>query len=240
MANRTFRPRYTVRARWTILDDCGVVAYDGDPDACVVYVRDCLVSYTWEDQFEDPQEFLVMCDNGRPQYYDRTDPTYKFTAGTLSVNDVDPLLNHIMMASYLEEDAQTQDVVGYRPSATGWGTSKFALELWAALSTPSGAQACPAGVQEWAYLLFPFNRNGRWATAPTASNNTDATQITFDTMTGGAWEDGPFNVVPDETGAASPLIDPITGDQPYLIRRTSIAPPDVTDGCVPLAAPVSS
>lgn len=240
MANRTFRPRNTVRARWTILDDCGVPAYDDDPEACVVYVRDCLVSYTWEDQFEDPQEFLVTCDNGRPQYYDRTDPTYKFTQSTLSINDIDPLLNMIMMASHIEVDAQTQDFVGFRPSASAWGTSKFALEIWAALATPSGQQACPTGVQEWAYLLLPFNRNGRWATTPSAQNGTDATQIQFDTLTGGAWEDGPFPVVPDETGAPSPLIDPITGDEPYLIRRTTIAPPDVTDGCVPLAAPVSS
>lgn len=240
MANRTFRPKYIVRTRWTALDACGVPAFTDDPDGCTYYVRDCHVSYTWEDQFEDPEEFNVPCDNGRSQFFDMTDPTYKYTSGTLALNDVDPIIQLMTMSAYVEVDAQTQDFVGYRPSARNWGTSKFALEIWAALATARGQQACPTGVQEWAYLLFPFNTHGRWATAPTASNNTDASEITFNTMTGGAWEDGPFNVVGDETGAASPLLDPITGDQPYLIRRTTIAPPEVTDGCVPLAAALSS
>lgn len=240
MANRRFRPRYIVRTRWTALDACGVPAYTDDPDGCTYYVRDCHVDYTWEDQFTDPEEFNVMCDNGRSQYFDMTDPTYNFTAGTLSLNDIDPIIQLMTMSAYVEVDAQTQDFVGYRPSARNWGTSKFALEIWAALATERGQTACPEGVERWAYLLFPFNTHGRWATTPVASNNTDASQITFNTLTGGAWDDGPFLVVGDETGAPSLLLDPMTADQPYLIRETTIAPPEVTDGCVPLAAPVSS
>lgn len=236
MASRTFRPKHLVRARWTRLDDCGVPLYD---DECTYYVRDCMVSFTWEDQFEDPQEYLLRCDNDRLQFYDRTEPTFKFTQGTLALNDIDPLVIWMMLGVDQEIDAQTQDVVGFRPNALNWGVPKFALELWAALATQAGEAACPGGVQEWAYLLFPFNRNGRWETAPTASNNTDAVEITFDAMLGGSWEDGPYPVVADATGDPSPLVDPMTGDQPYLVRLTTVPPPDVTDGCVPLLGPVS-
>lgn len=234
MATRTFRPKHLVRARWTRLDDCGVPLYN---EECTYYVRDCMVSFTWEDQFEDPQEYLLRCDNDRLQYYDRTEPTFKFTQGTLSLNDIDPIVTWMMMGVDQEIDAQSQDVVGFRPNASQWGVPKFALELWAALATRAGTAACPEGVQEWAYLLFPFNRNGRWDTAPTASNNTDAVAIMFDAMLGGSWESGPWPVIPDDAGAASPLTDPMDGDQPYLVRTTSIAPPDVTDGCMPLAEP---
>lgn len=232
----SFRPKSPARLRVTALDACGVPAYD---DECTYYVRNCTVSVNWEDQVEDPQEYLLRCDDDDVEYYDRTNPAYKFAQATLSLNSIDPLLLRLMMGFDAEVDAQTQDEVGGRLNAATFGKTRFALEFWTQVATGRDAPACPTGAQQWAYLLFPFGRNGRWSTAPTFGNGTDPVAIMWDAMLGGSWEDGPFDVVPDAAGNPAPLTDPMQPSQPYLMRTTTVAPPEVTDGCVGLTSPTS-
>ncbi len=232
----SFRPASPIRMRVTRLDDCGVPAYDDD---CTYYVRNCTVSATWEDQVEDPQEYLMRCDDDVLQFYKRTRPTYKFAQASLSINDIDPLLLQLMMGFDVETDAQTLDPVGGRLNAATFGATKFAFEFWTEMA-PSPNQALCAGADgRWAYLLFPFGINGRWSTAPTFGNGTDAMVIQWDAMIGGSWEDGPFDVVADALGEPAPLTDPMQPSQVYLMRETSVAPPALTDGCVVLSSPTS-
>lgn len=227
----SYRPKSPVALRVVNENNCGTPMNDG---TCGYYVRNCMVSMTWEDQLEDPTETLLRCDDDEVQFFDRTFPAYKFAQVTATLNDIDPWLQYMMMGFDQETDAQTLELVGGRLNALTFGKKFFGLEFWNQLATGPSTPACPDGTPQWSYLLFPFNRNARWSTVPTYGNNTDAVAIQFDAMIGGNWQEGPFDVVPDETGAASPLIDPMEPSQVYLQRTTTIAPPTPTDGCVPL------
>lgn len=233
----SYRPKSPAALRITNEDECGT---PGDDDAgCGAYVRNCLVSVTWEDQVEDPTETLLRCDDDDVQYYDRTKPAYKFAQVTLVTNDIDPQLQYMMMGFDQELDAQTDELVGGRLNATTFGSKFFGLEFWARIANGPSTLACPGGEPRYAYLLFPFNRNARWATVPTYGNNTDTIGIMFDAMMGGNWQDGPWDVVPDINGDPGPLTDPMDPAQVYLQRTTRVAPPAVTDGCISITSPTS-
>lgn len=236
MAVRTFRPAAPVRIRVTRLDTCAVPAYD---DECTYYVRECMVSLSWEDQTEDPQEYLLRCDDERLEYYKRGKPILKFTQATLSLNSQDPLLHRLITGATAEIDAQSMDEVGYRKNTITYGDPKFAFEIWAGLMPGPTTPLCPDGVPRWAYGLLPYSTNGRESTAPTISNNTDAAAFMFDSLVGAGWEDGPFDVVADAAGDPSPLLDPIDPSEILLLRETTVPPPELTDGCVGLSSPTS-
>lgn len=236
MAVRTFRPGAPVRMRVTALDACAVPAFDPD---CTYYVRKCMVSLTWEDQIEDPPEYLLRCDDDEKQYFKRGKPILKFTQATLSLNDQDPLLQRLTIGTDSEIDAQTMDEVGFRKNTLTYGHPNFALEFWAQMMPGPATPLCPDGVPRWAYFLLPFNTNARESTAPTISNNTDAVAIQFDAVEGGSWDDGPFDVVADAAGDPAPLLDPMQPSQILLGRETTVAPPEITDGCVGLTSPTS-
>ncbi len=236
MAIRTFRPGAPVRLRVTRLDSCAVPAYDSE---CTYYVRKCTVSLTWEEQREDAQEYIIRCDDDELHYYKRTKSLLKYTQATLSVNDIDPLLKRLTLGTDSEIDAQTMDEVGFRVNTETAGNVNFALEMWAGMMPGPATPLCPDGVPRWAYFLMPFCTNGVESTAPTISNNTDAYAIQFDSMIGGGWEDGPFDVVADAAGDPAPLLDPMMPSQILLGRETTVPPPDITDGCVGLTSPTS-
>ena len=50
------------------------------------------------------------------------------------------------------------------------------------------------------------------------------------TRSGGLWGVGPYDVVPDETGEATTLADPITAGEHHLQRLTTISPPEAAVG----------
>lgn len=233
----SYRPKSPAALRVVNEDECGTPT---DDDAgCGYYTRKCTVSVTWEDQVEDPTETLLRCDDDDVQYYDRTKPAYKFAQVTLVTNDIDPQLQYMMMGFDQEEDAQTAELVGGRLNTTTFGSKYFGLEFWAQVANGPASPACPGGERRWAYLLFPFCKNARWATVPTYGNNTDTIGIMFDAMMGGNWQDGPFDVVPDINGDPGPLTDPMLPEQVYLQRTTRIAPPTITTACLSLASPTS-
>lgn len=232
----TFRPKAPVRMRVTRLTECGVPWWD---DECTYYVRNCTVSATWADQIEDPQEYLLRCDDDELQFFDRSKPVYKFAEVTLTINDNDPVLKNLIIGTDIETDAQTMDAVGYRMNAETFGKVDFAFEFWTKLASGPGTPACPDGLPRWAYALWPFGTNGRFSATPTLGNNTDAVALMWDARLGGAWDDGPFDVVRDAGGNPSPLLDPMQPSQPYLLRETTVPPPEVTDGCVGLSSPGS-
>lgn len=233
----SYRPKGLSAVRILNEDECGTPG--DDAGGCGYYVRNCNVTVTWEDQVEDPEETILRCDDGNVQYYDRTNPAYKFAQVTLVTNDIDPLMQSMMMGFDQELDAQTDELVGGRMNATTFGTKFFGFEAWARIANGPATLACPGGEPRWAYLLFPFNKNARWATVPTYGTNSDTIGIMWDAMMGGNWEDGPFDVVPDINGDAGPLTDPMAPQQVYLQRTTRIAPPAVTDGCRSLTSPTS-
>lgn len=236
MAIRTWRPGAPVRMRVTRLDECACPAFD---DECTYYVRKCMVSLSWEDQIEDPTEYLLRCDDDEKQFFKRGKPILKFTQATLSLNDQDPLLRRLTIGDDAEIDAQTMDEVGFRKNTLTYGHQNFALEFWAGMMPGPSTPLCPDGVPRWGYFLLPFNTNAIESTAPTISNNTDAVAIQFDTMEGGCWDDGPFDVVADAAGDPAPLLDPMQPSQILLGRETTVAPPELTDGCVGLTSPTS-
>jgi hypothetical protein len=233
----SYRPKAMALVRVVNEDNCGTPV--DDEAGCGYYNRRCNVSVTWEEQVEDPVESLLRCDDGEVEYYDRSDPAYKFSQVTLVTNGIDPQLQTMMMGYDAELDAQTNELVGARQNAARFGKKFFGFEAWAQVASGPSTPACPGGEQRWAYLLFPFCKNARWATVPTYGQNTDTVGIMFDALLGGNWEDGPFDVVPDINGDPGPLTDPMLPEQAYLMRTTRIAPPAPTAECMSLSSPTS-
>ena len=227
MATRKMKVIRGKRIRVTKLGNCGA-----PPDAyeeCAYVVSSGFVTVTIAAEVEDGEEITQLNANGELCINSQSKHNFKRWTVSIELCEVDPELISLLTKVTLETDAGG-DVVGYR-SVQGQIEEEFAFELWSGLDD----QVCEDG-EEYGYFLLPWVHGGTLGDIEIENGASTFEIANAFTQGGGAWGVGPYDVVPDESGDASPLGVEIQSGEHHVQRITTIAPPEPTDGCQTLAA----
>jgi hypothetical protein len=101
--------------------------------------------------------------------------------------------------------------------------SGFALELWS--NVPSAV--CEAGSgQNYGYMVVPFLKGGVIGDFTVGNDAVNFSLSGAKSKDGNSWGVGPYDVVADDTGLASPLLEALDADDHLHVQLTTIAPPD--------------
>ena len=226
MTTRSMKIVRGKRVRITRLNPCGEAPAYGEP--CAYVVSKGFVTVTMSPQNEEGAEFVLLNADGELCVNDHAQHNFKRWQLAIELCDVDPELVSLITRVTLETDADGK-VVGFR-SSEGRVNEEFAFELWSGV----GEQDCADG-EEYGYMLFPFVAGGVFDDLTIENGVATLTVTNAFTRTGGLWGVGPYDVVPDEYGAPSPLGVPIQPGEHHVQRLTTIAPPSPTVGCQPAA-----
>lgn len=207
--------------RVTRLDTCGVVV----TGSCVQVVADGFVSVDMSDDVEEENLFVVRS-TPTGCGVKRTPPLFNWTDLTIKFCVIDPDLLDLVSASPVITDSDDVSV-GFATEEIDFGTADFALEVWTNLV---GSTACVDGVQRYGYLLLPWVGGGV-ITDLSVSNAPLEFTVNANTVSGNAWGVGPYDVVTNGSGVASPLLTSIPADRHRHWQLTTVAPPDATCGC---------
>jgi len=221
---RTMKVIRGKRIRVTRLEECGEVPSQGDP--CAYVVSKGFVEVTMSPQSEEGDEITLFNANGELEVNDQSRHNFKRWNISIELIDVDPELVSLLTKVTLETDAQG-NVVGFR-SVEGRIDEEFAFELWSGIAD----QDCADG-EEYGYFLMPFVAGGIFDDLTFENGTVTLTIQNAFSKTGGLWGVGPYDVVPDEYGAAAPLSTAIQKGEHHVQRTTTIAPPLPTVGCQP-------
>lgn len=232
MSSRTFPLIGGRRMRLTRLDACGVPAWGN----ATMAVSKGFVSVAVTANYDDGTEVVVR--NASDERCVQRDAEAELINLGLAVTfcAVDPALYSAFTGFPEVLDPATGDVIGFitdraiKPSMV-----KNALEVW---SDAMGNAGCEEGEEvPYGYLLWPFLQGARVGDY-TIENGAVTFSVTgILTKDGTQWGVGPYDVILDENGDPGPLTDPLTSTQHQYTVRTLVAPPDVTDGLVPLDDP---
>lgn len=218
--------------RVTMEDNCGRPAY-GDRTQIV---SDGIVSVEQTANYDDGTEKVITNFKGNDCVYVPPRAKLRNVALTVTMCAVDPDLYSGLTGFPKEIDAVTGNVVGFRVDrSVSPSDVALALELWTA---GDGSLACDEdGDLFYGYFLWSYLTGGRIGDYSIEDNAVTFQITNLTTRDGSGWGVGPYNVIPDSGGAPSPLLSPIGFKEPQLTRSTSIAPPEPTDGFVPLDDP---
>lgn len=210
-------------------------------------VTDGFIEFGLEREDSDGDEIEVKNAQGAVCATDRTFDQFKRYNTTLQLCGIHPDLISFFtdQAVVLDGDG---DSAGLLTQTGGNENAGVALELWAGTG---GGDDCEApeddsifdtieeGEQPFDgfYLLIPWVRGGKLGDI--TINGTDAAEISVTGFTGSGahWGRGPYNVVTDAEGKASRLLAPIPAKTHSLFQRTSVKPPENTNGAVALTLP---
>lgn len=212
------------RVRVTRLEDCGKPPESGEPFSLAVSTG--FVTVTLSPQNEEGEEILLLNADGALCVNDQSKHNFKRFNLSIELCDIDPEMVALLTKVTLETDADG-NTVGFR-SVEGRIDEEFAFELWSGIAD----QDCADG-EEYGYLLFPFVAGGTFADLTIENGVATLTIENAFTKTGGQWDVGPYDVVPDEYGAAGPLGVAIQPGEHHVQRLTTVAPPAVTAGAQP-------
>lgn len=218
--------------RVTRVDGCCAPDYGVDN----MIVTDGFVSVALTANINTPDEIVVTNANGRTCVRDTGCPEFQGYGVEITFCEVSPCTFSIITGQPAVLDVNGE-VVGFRMnSQVSVCESGFALEVW--MGVPGVACLGEAGA--FGYLLLPCLQGGVIGDFSIENAAITFTITGASTKDGNGWGIGPYDVVPDEVGDPSPLPDPLdTNDHLYAIF-TTVAPPDVTDGCVELEVPANA
>lgn len=228
------------RLRATRVDHCGLPATG--PGASLVTKG--FVTTTYAPVWKDAEDLEQANADGENCVTDRTKPELKWFTVTAVFCDVDPEL-HTMLTANPTVLNYADDPVGFRVNKEVLSESGVALELW----TGTGSSDCEVPLDD-SYLTSQAasaKSYGYWLTPGVKEMTLGDVEIgasvaTFTlsgiTYSAPAWGRGPYDVVAaDEANTPSRLLTPIGKDQHLHFERTTIAPPAITNGSVPLTLP---
>lgn len=221
---------HTVRV--TKEDLCGVPAWGDETQL----VTDGFVSIQITANYTDIAEKRQNNGRGRKCVFRPADAELDDLSATATFCQVDPAVYAAMTGFPVVVDAQTGDVIGYdtdvsvRPSMT-----RFGLEGW---SEAFDVLDCDdPDLIPYGYWVWPSFSGGRVGDYTLEDAAVTFTVTDMHTQGGSGWGIGPYNVTRDEAGDPSPLIDALTKSIHERKFRTTVAPPAVTDGFIPLDDP---
>jgi hypothetical protein len=217
--------------RTTSLDSCGSPII-GPKSTCV---SDGHISIKLSPQYEDGEETNQKNAAGKLKVVDKAPDQLKYFNFEIAFMQVDPdIFNQVTGQPIVLDHAGT--AVGIRIGETV--DANVAVETW----TDIPGTACGPDGKSYGYALLPWIKGGRLGDF--SFENALATfTLTGRTSADSLWGTGPYDVVlhapvaPATTPAAGPLLTELGSDQHFHMEPTSVAPPAVTAGAVPLVSP---
>lgn len=220
------------RMRLTRLDEC--CAPLATATTCAFLVSKGFVSVAYSPEISGAEEIELKNANGDICVSDPGCDVLKWVNLTLSLCNVDPDILSFVTGSPLVLNSAGNSV-GNRIQTGQACQVNFGLEVW----TDIPGQDCAAGAKQYGYFLAPCIGGGilgDW----TIENDALNLELNAKARSGAGWGSGPWDV--DETAvspaptAPGPLLTPIGVTDVMDLHLTTIAPPDVTDGCQPMPA----
>lgn len=235
MSTKTFPLVGGRRMRVTRLTACGVPAYG---DATMV-VSKGFVSVAVTANYDDGTEIVVKNANDERCVQRDANPELINLSIAATFCDVDPDLYSAWTGFPKITDPESGDTIGFKVNrAIRPGAVRNALEVWA---DAQGNAGCDGGDEvPYGYLLWPFISGARPGDY-TIENGAVTFSVTGAlTKDGSQWDEGPYLVALDEDGDPGTLaaVNEAVEDKDHqIVFRTLVAPPDTTDGLVPLDDP---
>ena len=219
--------------RVTKVDGC--CSPDFGPDNMVV--TEGFVSVALTANINEGEEITVTNASGKTCVRDPAAAEFQGYGVEITFCEVSPCLFSIVTGQPAVVDANGE-VVGFRMnSSVSLTGSGFALEVW--MGVPG--VACTGEGGAYGYLLLPCLQGGVVGDFTIENAAVTFTVTGAATKDGNGWGVGPYDVVPDTDGVTpAPLPDPLDGNDHLYVVFTTIAPPDVTDGCAELEPPANA
>lgn len=236
MSSRRFPLVGGRRMRVTRLDSCGRPAY-GDR---VQVASEGFVSVAVTANYEDGEEITVTNAAGRRCVSRAAEPELINLSIEAVFCDVDPDLYSAVTGFPKIIDPATGDTIGFRINrGIRPGDVKWALEVWSSAQGTAGCDDEETAIP-YGYLLWPYLSGARVGDYTIENNAVTFTATGATTNDGTQWGVGPYEVVTDGTGAADVLQEPVDALDHQWVLRTTVAPPEDTDGLVPLDDPTDT
>lgn len=232
MTEQTFSLVRGRRLRATRLDGCGAVSLGPDSQLTTKgFISVALTANTEEGE-------TITVTNAAGEICILDEPAPKFTGYGIEVQfcGVDPQLISLMTGQPVVVDG-SDVVVGFQiNSDVTADDSGFALELWS--SVPVGT-CDESGDVSYGYFLVPFVKGGTLGDFTVENGAVNFTLSGASSKDGNEWGVGPYDVVADDTGVASPLLVALPDTNHLHMQLTTIAPPDASDGATELGVPAT-
>lgn len=221
MANQPFVPILGKRIRVTRLNENGAIDTTG-ADAQIV--TDGFVTVSMTAEVEEGTEIIQRNASGAICVNERFSDSFKRFTVEIEFCGVNPqLLTMVTNAEPYEDYAG--NIAGFT-IGEGEIEEAFALELWTGLSgAEATADTVPGG-----YFLLPFVGGGTFGDIEIGGEDAITFSLTGAMTKGGnQWGVGPYDVLLNEEGSASPLPTAVDVFDHLLLVDTALAPPPVAD-----------
>jgi len=176
---------------------------------------------------------------------DRTPPELKWWEVSMTLCGVDPDILGMLTDDPVVLDYADRPV-GFRSSKKVRVDSGAAIEVWTGIGGADCVEpvddtifetAATTGGVSYGYFLAPWVKEAVIGDIEIGASVMDFT-ISGITGSPAAWGRGPYEVVPvDEAQTPGRLLKPMTADNHIHVQRTTIAPPEPTNGPVELELP---
>lgn len=210
--------------RVTKLDGCGSVALG--PRSMVATEGFISVGLTANN--EEGETISVTNAAGNICILD--EPAPKFTGYSIEVQfcGVDPELFSLMTGQPIVLDADGELAVGLQVNSDiDVNDSGFAMEMW---SNVPVAACDESGGASYGYMLIPFVKGGTLGDVTIENGAINFTLSGASSKDGNEWGVGPYDVVRDSDGDASPLLIALPSKNHLHMQLTTVAPPEFTEG----------
>ena len=208
--------------RATRLDGCGEPVLG--PDS--VIASEGFVSIALTSNQEAGEAITVTTASGKPFISDTPTPKFVNYGVTINFAGVNPELVTLLTGQPVVLDGDGTPVGFRQNSKIDVDLVGFALEFWTGVAV---AQCEDTGDAQYGYGLLPFLKGGVLGDF-TVENAAISFSVTgASTRDGSGWGVGPVDVVLDDNGVESPLLEPITEGDHLHMQLTSVAPPSVDD-----------
>jgi hypothetical protein len=213
------------RMRVTALDECGNPP--APQEECSVVVTKGFITVSLTAETSDGDDIEQKNADGDLCVSDRSRDQFKWWNVEAEFCEVDPALLTMMSNANPETD-WNDNLVGVR-SYQGATEGSFGLEVWTGVP---GTDCLPGEPSTFGYFLLPFVIPGVLGDI-TIENGAATFTINGRTRGSGGWGVGPYDVIPtDAQHTPGPLLDVMGPTEHHLMRTTTVAPPDITDGCI--------
>lgn len=227
MATKKIKSIKGRRLRLTRLDECGA------PDvanACGVIVTEGFISVTLSNEVEAGEEYTQKNAWGDFCIAEKDGDRVKWVNVAIQMCEVDPgILDLVGGANPVSDGTDTIGATfGSEPNPNA-----FAVEVW---TKKAGTDACASGgAPEWGYFIVPYVRNGILDGDLTIENAPLTLGLKGEGVgAAAAWGVGPHGDNPMKA------VEGFPADDLYGMVVTDVQPPEVTDGCVPINAPLAT
>lgn len=208
--------------RLTRVDECGVPVVG----ACSSIVTNGFITVGFAPEVESGEEYTQKNAWGDFCISEKDGDRNKWVNITLSMCEVNPDVLDLVGGGTPITDGV--DTIGASFGEDN-NLEAFALEVW----TKQAGGVCEGGAPEWGYFVSPFVKNGAIDGSVTVENGVMTLGLKGEGQKATAdWGVGPYGDNPLLAVAGFPE------NHLWAVVRTTVQPPEPTEGCVALAEPV--